>query len=153
MPPKPTPKKKEEPAAAPVDANVAALVALLQPLVDFHKASSEFNQDDLKLFWDVRLIRGNGEHYLSTTGTSTLSGALSGSSARLLTATLQDELTEKIARPLVSKAQDKLSEAVKSQIAESSDEFDTPLLGYEDEEQALQESINQAVEASADDED
>lgn len=102
------------PAAAPDMASVmeamqqmlAPMQQLLGPLVDFHKEIDEAGEDDLRLYWDVRIVRGSGRPFLNTNGTSTLAGALSGSAVRMLTALLQDEIAEKIARPLVAKAQD-----------------------------------------------
>lgn len=79
---------------------------LLQPLIDFHTESADAADDDLKMFWDVRLVRGSGRPFLNTSGVTTITAALSGSAARMLTSVLQDEVFEKIARPLVSKAQD-----------------------------------------------
>lgn len=107
-------KKEGSPASAPDMASVleamqqllAPMQQLLAPLVDFHKELDEAGEDDLRLYWDVRVVRGSGRPFLNTSGTSTLAGALSGSAVRMLTAILQDEVAEKISRPLVAKAQD-----------------------------------------------
>lgn len=88
-----------------------ALMDIMKPLLEFHGAKDEEAADDLRLFWDVRIVRGNGERWTNVSGSSTLPGALSQSRLQLLSTTLQDEIENKITAPLATVAQDYASAA------------------------------------------
>lgn len=96
-----------------------AMQEALKPLVEFHQAQDAATSDDLRLYWDVRLVRGPSEVFLSASGQSTLNGALSGSARNTLATQLQDEIMDKIARPLVSRAQDMVGKAALQMLPDS----------------------------------
>lgn len=91
--------------AATVDA-LQQLFGALAPLLDFHKQVADAQIDDLRMYWDVRVIRGSAEPFITVTGSSSLTGALGPKQISLASAVLQQEVMDKIATPLVAKMQD-----------------------------------------------
>lgn len=100
---KPSPKETESKKS---EDPLRALMQVMQPLIDFHGQRDEAARDDLRIFWDVRVVRGNGEMWNSVSGSSTLPSALSVARLNTLATLIQDEIESKIAAPLVSVAQE-----------------------------------------------
>jgi hypothetical protein len=87
------------------------VMALLAPLLEFHKEVTDSDDGDLRLFWDVRLVRGKNTPYMSTSGSSSLPGILSSPTALARAPiTISQEIDEKIAMPLNNKMQQMISE-------------------------------------------
>ena len=82
------------------------LLSLFAPLLEFHKTVESAADTDLRLFWDVRLIRGKDTPYLSTTGSTSLPGVLSGSARNTLPSYIYQEVEDKIATPMLARLQD-----------------------------------------------
>jgi len=61
--------------------------------------------DDIRVFWDVRIVRGRDEHFAATTGSSSLPGALSSKLKANAPAMIQQEIVDKVAAPLVAAMQ------------------------------------------------
>jgi len=102
---KPSKAPKEEPtqAVTPVtDPMMMAMTELLSGVLAFHKAPEVSKDEDLRLYWDVRLVRGKEEPWAHISGTATLPGA---TTLPMLPASLQDEIEKKIINPLVAQAQ------------------------------------------------
>lgn len=78
---------------------------VLGPVVDFHKAVEEANDNDLRIFWDVRVIRGASELFVNSSGSSSMPGILSPKLRPTAAALIQQEVAEKIAAPLVGHMQ------------------------------------------------
>jgi hypothetical protein len=76
------------------------LLGMLQPLLEFHRTREEATQEDLRLYWDVRIIKGSDQAFGSVAGSSTLSGILSDKMRHRAPGLLQVEINEKIAAPL-----------------------------------------------------
>jgi hypothetical protein len=88
------------------------LAEMLAPLMQFHKAVDEANDGDLRLFWDVRLVRGKDTTFMSTSGSSSLPGVLSSTlSVNTAPITVHQEIEDKIAKPLHLKLQQMLSDS------------------------------------------
>jgi hypothetical protein len=87
--------------AEAVDALQQAL-GLLEPLTDFHKAAEGATEDDLRIYWDVRVIRGKDSAFAHVTGSSSLPNALASNMKALAPAMIQLEVMEKISRPLTA---------------------------------------------------
>lgn len=85
---------------------IKAIAGLLAPTIKFHEASEDASQDDLRMYWDVRIVRGSAEHFAQTTGSSTFPGALSKKLKANAPAMIQQEVVDKIANPLVAKMQE-----------------------------------------------
>jgi hypothetical protein len=75
---------------------------LLGPLLDFHRSVEEASKDDLRIFWDVRLVRGKDTPFAHIKGTSTLPKTLAYNMVAMAPRHIEEEITEKIVRPLVS---------------------------------------------------
>ena len=72
----------------------------LKDLAEFHKVVKEAEANDLRIYWDVRVLKGENELFAQTKGQSSLPSAL-GPKMRSKAATmLQQEVIEKIAQPL-----------------------------------------------------
>jgi len=80
--------QKRDAAAAPVEA--------------FHKAAAAASVDDVRIYWDVRIVRGKDRHFASSEGVSTLPGALSSKMKANGPAMIQQEVVDKIALPLMA---------------------------------------------------
>ena len=85
---------------------MAILAEMLAPLVEFHKTSEEASDGDLRLYWDVRIVRGKDTPFMSTSGSSSLPGILA-TNAALNTAgiVIHQEIEDKVAKPLHGKIQ------------------------------------------------
>lgn len=103
---------KTEPAQNDPLQVLAGLIGQLQPLLDNAKLSNEFHQtvsdakkSDARLFWDVRLIRGEEELISVSKGISYIPDLLARHMHVDAPSLLQNEIIEKIARPLVTELQ------------------------------------------------
>ena len=79
-----------------------------QPLIDFHKALEFFKEDDLRMFWDVNIVRGKDTPFASNRGSSSMPDALAPKMAPLAPGNIQKEVSQKIITPLMNKVLDKL---------------------------------------------
>lgn len=77
----------------------------LAPLLEFHKAAEEASQDDLRMYWDVRLVRGKDTPFTHVKGSTHLPGILTRKMRPLASSTIEVEVRNKINLPLVSMIQ------------------------------------------------
>lgn len=95
----------------PDNSSINSMLALLSPLIEFHKETEDASDGDLRIFWDVRLVRGKNTPYMSTSGSSSLPGILSTAAARnKAPLVIHQEIDDKIAGPLHNKMQQELSD-------------------------------------------
>ena len=87
------------------DAAIGDLLRALLPLVEFHKEVEDASVNDLRIFWDVRVIRGASETFMTSSGSSSLPDALSTKLRPGAAGMIQQEVHDKIAVPLVGKMQ------------------------------------------------
>lgn len=80
-------------------------MALLGPLVAFHQKVGSAGPEDLRIYWDVRVVRGENEPFMATSGSSTLPGCLAEKQQANASATIEQEVIDKIAIPLVGRIQ------------------------------------------------
>jgi hypothetical protein len=99
---KPKPSQKN---LTPNEAALGDLLKMLQPLVEFHREVEDAGGDDLRIFWDVRVIRGASDICMTSSGSSSLPGALSDKLRPNAASAIQQEVVDKIAIPLVGKMQ------------------------------------------------
>lgn len=107
---KKTTKKRASKTDSTADQQSAALLQLLGPLIKFHENQEDADADDLRLFWDVRLVAGKGEAFAHFSGSSTMSNALDPTLVNDTEASLESEVMNKIAKPLVAKMQNYITE-------------------------------------------
>jgi hypothetical protein len=74
----------------------------MKSLQDFSVALAGAKQDDLRIYWDVRVVRGEDTPYHHVQGTSTLPGMLSAKMKAHAPSMLQQEVMDKIAQPLTA---------------------------------------------------
>ena len=103
---------KAEPAQNDPLQVLAGLIGQLQPLLDnaklsneFHRTVSDAKKSDARLFWDVRLIRGEEELISVSKGISYIPDLLARHMHVDAPSLLHNEIIEKIARTLVTELQ------------------------------------------------
>lgn len=79
---------------------------LLRPSLKFHQSADQADDNDLILYWDVRLVRGGNERIASARGQSSFPGVMGNKQIARLSMTLGDEITEKITVPLLAAIQE-----------------------------------------------
>ena len=77
-------------------------LAVLAPLIEFHKADEQMTMDDIKIRWDVRAVRGSSKAFAHLKGDSTLHNILAPNMLMNATERIELELTDKIAVPMVA---------------------------------------------------
>jgi len=88
------------------DALLQHLSSILEPLIEFHKAVENSSENDLRLYWDIRLVQGKDTPFTSMSGHSSFPGVLVGSALGQIPASMSREIVEKIAVPLAARLQD-----------------------------------------------
>ena len=101
-----TPTDSQSPTPSTNEDFLKSLMAAMAPVVDFHKTVENASDDDLRVFWDVRLVQGKDTPFTTMSGHSSFPGILSGSSLGQLPAAMSREIVEKIAVPLAARLQD-----------------------------------------------
>lgn len=135
------PTAEEAMAAAMASAMQKALAPYmehLQPMLEFHKEVEGAEEDDLRIFWDVRIVRGKSTPFDSIKGSSTLAGILRQGAANDAAKAIQIEVEEKIAKPLAGK----LQIFVTNQTFEA---MGTPLIDNSTESEATQAVVAEAL--------
>ena len=77
-------------------------LAVLAPLIEFHKADEQMTMDDIKIRWDVRAVRGSSKAFAHLKGDSTLHNILAPNMLMNAPERIERELTDKILLPMVA---------------------------------------------------
>ncbi len=64
--------------------------------------------NDLRICWDIRIVRGEDTPFTQTTGVSTLPKALSSKMKARTSAAIQQEITSKVLQPLIVKTRQEM---------------------------------------------
>ena len=115
------PPEKDKPAP---DA-MAAVLKLLAPLIEFHTATED-SDEDIRIFWDVRVIRGASAQLAHVSGSSSMPGLLGVKLMAESTSMIISEIDQKVARPLAAKFQDLVTQIAQSE----ADELDADELEF-----------------------
>jgi hypothetical protein len=83
----------------------AALAELFAPLLEFHRKAPGKSLDDVRLHWDVRMVRGESEFFARSSGVADLPGLLGEKMKANSPAVIQQEVLDKIATPLMAACQ------------------------------------------------
>jgi len=104
------PKKRKPQAMKPArdaSANQSALAGeiqqvmnIIKPLTDFHQAVEDACENDMRLYWDVRLVRGKDTPFKHIHGTSSLPSMFASKRLPHAPSLIQSEVEEKIMMPL-----------------------------------------------------
>jgi hypothetical protein len=103
--------------------------------VDFHKSAEKSNDNDLRIYWDVRVLRGSDAPFMHTSGSSSLPGILGEKMRPNATSMIQKEVSDKIASPLVGDLQkmiedgtfERMEEMERSRLTAADGDFDDAL--------------------------
>ena len=100
---KPVPKF-DQAKAVEIMERLAALVEkkekALAPLEEFHAAVESAEDEDVRLYWDVRIVSGKDTPIKSLQGTSTMPGLLTEKMLPNAPSMIQQDIIDKIALPL-----------------------------------------------------
>ena len=135
---KKAPQKRVSKNDSTADEQSEALLKLLGPLIKFHEEQADADEDDLRIFWDVRLVTGKGESFAQFNGSSTMSNALDPTLVNDTEASLEAEVMNKIAKPLVAKMQNYITENYE-------EESESAMLAIEDQEGSSNVSARNAL--------
>lgn len=127
--------KSQKPSKPSSTSELGDLLKLLKPLVDFHKSSEKSSDNDLRIYWDVRVLRGVDAPFMHTSGSSSLPGILGEKMRPNATSMIQKEVSDKIASPLVGELQkmiedgtfERMEDLAKSRIVDSEGDLDDSL--------------------------
>ena len=101
-----TQNDQPSPTSSMTDPMLQGLLAALAPVVEFHKTVDNASDNDLRMYWDVRLVQGKDIPFTSISGHSSFPGILVGSALGRMPEALSREIVEKIAVPLAARLQD-----------------------------------------------
>jgi len=116
----PSQKRSSNPEAAEATA-MQQVMELLNPLLEFHKPVDSATDDDLRLYWDVRLVRGRDTPFAQSTGTTTLHCALTYKMIMLTPSRIRQDIQDKIAMPLTARVQDEADRVHLQEVPRGSD--------------------------------
>jgi len=107
----PAAHKSEKDPAKPATNNatqsqqIADALVLLKPLTDFHASREDAGNDDVRIYWDVRLVRGKKEPLCHVHWTSSLPALLHYKMIARASTEIEMEVMKKITAPLVAALQ------------------------------------------------
>lgn len=78
------------------------VLAVLTPLIEFHKAADDLTMDDVRINWNVMAIRGKDTAFAHLKGSSTLHNILAPNMLMNAPERIQLEITDKIVLPMVA---------------------------------------------------
>ena len=83
-------------------------IGFLKPLSDFHKVDEAMTQNDVRMYWDIRVVRGQDQHFAHLQGTSTFNNLFAYNMRMGATSMIEHEINEKVTMPLVAKLQEEI---------------------------------------------
>lgn len=81
------------------------LMEMIRPLVEFHAASEDADPSDIRIYWDVRIVKGKDIALAKSNGSASLPAALEEKEAPLISEVIEREVAAKIGRPLAARMQ------------------------------------------------
>jgi len=96
-----------DPDAEEAEGKVQQVMDLLGPMLDFHQSLEAAAEDDLRIHWDVRIVRGKDTPFTHVTGSSSLPKMLAYNMIANAPTRIQQEVVEKILEPLLALMQTK----------------------------------------------
>jgi len=100
------PENPAEPAAPPTPDELQRAIDMFRPLAAFHQGIDDADDGDVRLFWDVTVIRGKDTTIAHLTGSSTFHRMFAYNMSALAPGRLQEELHSKLVMPLTSAVQE-----------------------------------------------
>lgn len=118
-----TPPKSSTEPDAPTDstAELLELLLALKPalgrMAEVYKAEEACDEEDIRIYWDVRLVKASGAPFMKTSGSSTLPGLLTANNIGSAAGCVYRETDEKISKHLSSKIQELVTHSLADQLA------------------------------------
>ena len=103
------PKAGEPDSPAKIFVNPEELQKLLQSVAEFMSDNEEATMDDIKIIWNVSIIRGKDTQFDKFHGTSTLQSLFADRNLAMATAIAEQEFINKILIPVIGAVQDEVS--------------------------------------------
>jgi hypothetical protein len=122
-------KSKAKKGSTATDDNQAQqfsqIMELMKPVIEFLQPLEDASEDDLRLFWDIRLVRGKVARFHHLQGSSSLPAMLADNMVASASTTIQQEIHDKIMTPLVAVMQTAAEDLAFEDLAnqERSDDF------------------------------
>ena len=82
--------------------------AQLQPIIDFHKAMESAEEDDIRMHWDIKIVRGKDTPFASVQGSTSMPRMLARKMVPLAPGNIEKEVHQKITSPLMETVLDEL---------------------------------------------
>ncbi len=96
----------------------AALKPLLGGMAEFHEGVKSTHVEDVRMYWDVRLVQGDGSPLMQISGISTLSGLLHGNAITDAAGKVYQEVEEKVAKPLSQRIQQRVASGMNEALSQ-----------------------------------
>ena len=93
------------------------VASLFEPLIEFHQPDEGMTMDDVKVYWDVRAIRGKDTAFAHIKGTSTLNMMLAPCMMIEAPCRAEQEITDKITKPMAGVFQDYVTRVALEEVA------------------------------------
>lgn len=152
-PPKKRSKEEAPPQSSTPESNpLQQILAMLAPMMDFHKTVEDAQENDLRLYWDVRIVQGKDTPFMNTTGSTSLPGILHGSRRGQACDSIQKEIIDKIALPLSARIQDMVCDGALSEALAGMAMLPPPPADRDDEIQPAAVVAEAALQSALDDE-
>lgn len=102
----------------------------MKSILDFHQSLKGAKNDDLRMYWDVRIVRGEDTPFHSVQGVSSLPGILSRKMLAHAPSMIQQEVSDNIGQPLtaVFMEESETQNYITTQITEISEESSVEVL-------------------------
>jgi len=117
------PKAGEPDSPAKIFVDPEELQKLLQSVVEFMSDNEEATMDDIKINWNVCIIRGKDTQFGRFRGTSTLQSFFADRNLAMATEIAEQEFINKILIPVIAAVQDEVSRIVLKNAAEAEDKL------------------------------
>ena len=104
-------QKKDLPTMDQLDSIMKAAEessAQLQPIIDFHKAMESAEEDDIRMHWDIKIVRGKDTPFASVQGSTSMPRMLARKMVPLAPGNIEKEVHQKIITPLMNAVLDKI---------------------------------------------
>lgn len=102
-----------------------------RPIADFHAAVENVSDNDIRIYWDIRIVRGSSTPFTHSTGVTSMPGILSDKLRIHAVSMIEREIGEKVGAPIGAAF---MEEAERQALQNTSRIANLPLVsdGYDD---------------------
>lgn len=116
-PNRPSPGTNQAGSDAQQAEKIRRALKLLEPLIEFHDSVEGATASDLRIYWDVRVVRAERTPFARVTGSSSLPQALAHNTRVLAPGLIQQEVRDKITTPLTALLQTEVENQTLAELA------------------------------------